>query len=193
MRCAIQQLKELIFHNAAYDVPNLVINGLMRIEDCNKVSDTLLWARMAEPDEITTKKSLTACGTRYLGMDPEGETMNQVFRSLGMKIADGYRRFDLDRPMYIIGAAMDAITTARLSPKVQAAARDRVTKGHPFSHIQLGASEVDGLLEREQIINRLLLRRSARGIRIDHEFLAQTQTSWEQDRNHAVDISAKQE
>ena len=147
IRNLISDLDVLIFHNSAFDVPNLTLNGLMRPTDIAKVEDTLIYARLAEPDELV-QKNLAAVATRYLGLDPSGITMNQVFKELGMKITEGWRNFDLDRPCYIYGAAWDALVTARLRDPLKRAAHSRLTTGHPFGHMGLDSSTAWDLVER---------------------------------------------
>jgi DNA polymerase I len=162
-------LDTLIFHNSAFDVPNLILNGLMRIEDIAKVVDTILYARLAEPSEFGGN-TLSTVGERYLGLTPDGASMTQIFREIGWKKSDGYRYSDLHMPFYIYGAAWDALITARVRDVVRNAAGSRLTNDHPFTKTGLDAHEAWDLVEREQVMNRMFLRRSARGIRIDEDF-----------------------
>jgi hypothetical protein len=164
------RLAAVVFHNSPYDVPILVRNGLMPLAAISTVWDTLLYARMAEPDE-RTRKSLATCSARYLGTDP-ANMLEQAMKALGMSRVDGYKAFDLDRPIYVHGAAIDGIVTARLAPLTRAAAMDRITFGHPFkAPLGVSGAEARRLVDREQRINRMFLRRSARGLRVDLDFL----------------------
>jgi DNA polymerase I-like protein with 3'-5' exonuclease and polymerase domains len=169
---AFGRLDKIIFHNSPYDVPNLGMSGLWRPEWCSKVVDTLLYARLAEPSVIM-KKSVEECAARYLGIAKSTTTMNRLFRELGLTIAEGWKRFDLDRPVYVFGAAMDAIVTARLEEPVRRAAMDTLTTGHPWTASPYGVRgyEAKRLVEREQILNqRIFLPRSVKGLRIDPEY-----------------------
>jgi len=169
---AFERLESVVFHNSPYDVPNLGMAGLWRPEWCSKVTDTLIYARLAEPSAIV-RKSVEECASRYLGVAKATTTMNKLFRELGLTIAEGWKRFDLDRPVYVFGAAMDAILTARLEPVVRKAAMDRLTQGHPWVGSPYGVrgTEAWRLVEREQIINRsIFLPRSVRGLRIDPDW-----------------------
>jgi DNA polymerase-1 len=172
IRNTIADLDVLIFHNSPFDVPNLVLNGLMTEQDIAKVEDTMIYARLAEPDRLT-KKDLTTLTVRYLELSPSHKTRNQVFKELGFKISEGWEHFDLDRPSYIFGAAWDGLVTARVRDLVKNAAHRRLTTGHPFRVWGLSSHDAWKLVEREQIINRLFLRRSVKGLRVDEEYLIQ--------------------
>lgn len=169
VRAALGQADELVLHNSPFDVPVLVRLGLMALDDVRKVRDTLTYCRLAEPDE-RTQKSLLAASARYLGSDGT-DILTQAFKALGLSKTNGFKAFDLDRPVYVQGAAIDGIVTARLLPLARQAAYDRLTSGHPFTTYGVSGAEAERLVEREQIINRVFLRRAARGLRVDLERL----------------------
>lgn len=168
---ALAEARRLVVHNSPFDVPILARHGLLRTQDINKVVDTLVYCRLAEPDERTSK-SLIAAGHRYLGTDKD-DSLGAAFKALGMSKSNGFETFDLDRPIYVQGAALDVILTARLLPLARAAAHRRITQGHPFTTYGVSGTEAEDLVEREQVINRMFLRRSARGLSVDLEFLDQ--------------------
>jgi DNA polymerase-1 len=168
IRKTFERAKWIVFHNSSFDIPNLYINGLIRLADITKVIDTILYDRLATPGE-TVRKSLEASGARHLGTHPGGELV-KAFKALNLSKTEGYKRFDLDRPIYVQGAASDPVVTAMLLPVVRQAAYNRLTKGHPFTGKGLSSSEAWDLVEREQRINRVLLARSARGFRVDFEY-----------------------
>lgn len=159
----------LIFHNSAYDVPILGVLGLMTLQDVDKVFDTLIYARLAESD-VYIPKTLEACAQRYLGLQPNTWGIALLFTALGITKAQGYKTVDIDSPAYMRGAIDDTITTARLLPEVQAAALKTLTD-HPFGARGVSNSEALRLLHREQIINRIFLKRSIKGLRVDLDFL----------------------
>lgn len=165
----IDYAPKLVFHNSAFDVPNLARNGLFAPEHCAKVEDTLIHARLAEPDSLTSK-SLIMTGHRYLGT-PKDDHLLAAFKLAGMTKEQGYYQFDLDRYVYLLGAASDALITSRLLPRVRAAAYDRLTTGHPFTENGVQGGDAWALVEKVQRFNRVLLRRACRGLRIDAEFL----------------------
>jgi DNA polymerase I len=169
IRSTIRHAREISMHYSAFDVPTLVHNKLMRLDDIGKVVDTLIYARLAEPDERTSK-SLLNCGHRYLGTDPT-DALVVAFKEARMSKAKGFEVYDLDRPLYVMGAAIDAIITARLLPRVREAALATLTTGHPFSRFGVTGQEALDLRDREQRINRIFLKRSARGLRVDIDYL----------------------
>lgn len=166
-RCLVG--RTLIFHNAAYDVPNLFLNGLIDRAQVESVVDTLIYARLAWPD-VLIRKGLEDLTQRFFGFRPE-ESMKVAFKRLGWTIKEGYKRMDIDSPLYLMGNAVDAVMTARIYPMVRKAALETLTQNHPFSTFGVKGDEAQRLLEREQLINRLKLRRSCAGIRVDFEYL----------------------
>ena len=169
VRGALALADQLVFHSSAFDVPNLFLAGLLTLDQVAKVHDTVIWGRLAHP-EITQPKSLEALSTRYLGFTSE-ETIKAAFKRLGLSIAEGFRTIDVDSPLYVQGNAVDAICTIRLMDRLRDAAYDRLTTGHPFTDNGVTGDEAWDLVEREQRINRMLLRRSCRGLRVDTDYL----------------------
>lgn len=160
----------LVFHNSCYDVPSLGANRLIRPEHCWKVWDTVLTGRLAEPDKQVPKK-LSACAERYLGYGFDKDGMMTSARAVGMRSqSEMYRKFDLDRPVYIRGAAADAIVTARLLDPIRMAAYSRLTN-HPFKDWGVEGDEAWRLIEREQRLNRMSLAKAVKGYLVDLEFL----------------------
>jgi DNA polymerase-1 len=168
-RYVIEHAPKLIFHNAAFDVPNLARNGLIGPDHCGKIEDTLVHARLAEPDSLTSK-SLIMTGHRYLGT-PKDDHLLAAFKLAGLTKEQGYYQFDIDRYIYLLGAGSDALITSRLLARVRAAAYDRLTTGHPFTENGVTGGEAWDLVEKLQRFNRIMLRRACRGLRIDAEFL----------------------
>jgi DNA polymerase-1 len=169
----IHTAPKLVFHNSAFDVPNLARNGLIGPDHCAKIEDTLVHSRLAEPD-LLTSKNLAAAGHRYLGTSTEDHLL-QAFKAAGLTKEQGYYQFDIDRYLYLLGSAADAIMTSRLLGRVRDAAYDRLTTGHPFTVNGVASGEAWELVEKVQRFNRILLRRACKGLRIDAEFLDQYQ------------------
>jgi DNA polymerase-1 len=169
----IHTAPKLIFHNSAFDVPNLARNGLIGPDHCGKIEDTLVHSRLAEPD-LLTSKNLAAAGHRYLGTSTEDHLL-QAFKAAGLTKEQGYYQFDIDRYLYLLGSASDAIMTSRLLGRVRDAAYDRLTTGHPFTVNGVAGGEAWELVEKVQRFNRILLRRACKGLRVDAEFLDQYQ------------------
>lgn len=169
VREIIQCSPKLIFHNSAFDVPNLARNGMFMVADCARVEDTLIHSRLAEPDSLIGK-NLIKVGARYLGT-PDTDHLLSAFKVAGLTKEQGYYQFDIDRYMYLLGSASDAVITARLLPFVRQAAYDRLTTGHPFTENGVTGSEAWELVDNLQRFNRIMLRRACLGLRVDVEFL----------------------
>lgn len=173
IRDIVEEARALYIHNTPFDVPALAANGLAP-KDLTKIWDTLIWARLAEPDERTSK-SLTSCVERWLGLKVETNITERA-RRMGLRTtAQYFRTADLDRPAYLWDAATDAVATARLVEKVRRAAYDRITTGHPFTSVGVTGDEAWRLVDREQRINQLFLDRTVKGMRWDPEYLDQYQ------------------
>lgn len=160
---------DLIFHNSSFDVTPLVLNRIMDREAIERVRDTLIYARMANPDE-RGMNSLEACAGTYLGFE-SGVSVAERARRRGLTKEEWFRTTDIDSPAYRWDAASDGLATARLFPVVRQAAYDRLTTGHPFTKYGVTGEEAWRLVERPQRVNRLFLRRNAKGFRWDPEYL----------------------
>jgi DNA polymerase-1 len=171
---SLEFARELLFWNSAYDVPNLARNGLLGTEFCAKVTDGVIYARLAEPDELV-RKSLTDTWERYLGSGDTSKATNgnkAMFRVMGVaNQREGFRTVDLHMPVFVHAAALDVVRTARLVPVTRDAAYRRLTSGHPYGDDGVSGPAAWQLVDREQRINRMLLRRSVKGLRVDLEYL----------------------
>ncbi|MEI6258266.1 MAG: DNA polymerase, partial [Planctomycetota bacterium] len=158
----------LVFHNSSYDVPILSAAGLMRLDDIGKVTDTLVAARLAWPDFTTHSNRLGDVATRVLGGDYDrwkgsleagwkavtGKSKSAMFDELGV-----------GSDAYVAYAAFDTIVTARVDEKLMDALAVALNPGLPSFRV----ADARYLNDREQAVNRLLLRRSATGIGFDDE------------------------
>jgi DNA polymerase-1 len=170
----MREAPALIFHGATFDIPPMVFHKLMDLDSINKVHDTLVYARMAEPDRMVDK-SLTGCVKRYLGASFDSDaTIKAAFKAAGHKtLAAGFANVDIDAPVYLRSACMDTALTAELAPILWQACITRMTTGHPFVSKGVDHAEAARVIEREQIVNRVFLRRSAIGLPVDTDFLDQ--------------------
>lgn len=168
IRDVVNSGRRLVFHNSPFDVPIMYITGLLDMDTCDAVTDTLIYARLAEPDERTSKNLMHACN-RHLGLGL-ADPLPDMLKRLGLSKQKWFAEFDLDTPNYTYMAASDAILTYRLRPVVRADAYSRITEGHPFRANGVFGAEADELVEREQVLNRDSLRRTCRGLRADTEY-----------------------
>jgi DNA polymerase I-like protein with 3'-5' exonuclease and polymerase domains len=182
---ALEAAKVLVFHNAAYDVPFLVRRGLMKMHQIAKIECTMVYARFATPGE-RVDKSLDGCSQRYLGTAKSEGLLSKAFKANGMTKTEGYRDYDLDRPIYVFGAAEDALTTAAIYLLVMRDCFHRLLD-HPFKDRGLQTTdEVVGVLNREQTINRMLIRRASKGYLVDYEFLDR----YREENQHVIDTDS---
>ena len=169
LRTFFERAPRLVFHNSPFDVPNLHLNGLFDRDWCAKITDTLIYARLAHPDN-RVRKSLEAMSSRYLGVDTK-VTIEKIFRMLGLTKTEGFRLMDIDTPIYLMSNGADAVATARLLGPIRQAAFQKITEGHPFTAMGVSGDEAWRLVEREQVINRMMLRRACKGLGADLDFL----------------------
>ncbi|UYL88161.1 DNA polymerase I [Gordonia phage Evaa] len=162
----------LILHNAPFDTPALFHSGLFGVHDINRIVDTLLLARFALPDTMI-RKSLSALVDRFLGWTEFSEGMKLAFKAAGYStIAAGFAGMDIDSPIYRVGAMADTIGTLLLEPMLRTEAI-RWTTNHPFS--TYGATtdaEAAEILGTQETVHRVMLRRTAKGLAVDPDYLA---------------------
>lgn len=161
----------IILHNAPFDVPALYHHGLISTEMIDKITDTLVLARMAFPDSFVAK-NLTALTVKHLGMADFAGGMERAFKAAGFRtIQAGYEGMDIDSPIYRQGAMADTIATLRLEPILRDKCREWLTD-HPFSHYgATSRNEADDLIATQETVHRVMLRRTAVGLNVDRKYL----------------------
>lgn len=163
----------LVLHNAAFDVPSMYQNGLIDLDSIRKVDDTLVDARLSWPDK-TVPKSLEALAGRddVLALDAGGETMSTAFAAAGYRSTEGFAMLDVWSPVYCLGAMADTVVTLRAHEPLKAAVRARL-RNNPFESATTCKTDADAdrVRDREQTTNRVMLRRSAKGVKVDVDYL----------------------
>lgn len=169
IRDCLKAARRLVFHNAAYDVPALHMAGLMDLAWIGNVHDTLVTARLAWPDR-STSNSLGPLAQRVLGGD---------YDRFKNALADGYRtvskgrvsmgqmfdRLGLSSPAFVAYAAFDVIATARVFAAMAGPLSQALNPGLPG----MRAVDARALDEREQVVNRVLLRANSVGLILDED------------------------
>lgn len=176
-RDAVSAAKTLIFHNSAFDVPPLIHCGAMSLADIDKVIDTLIIARMAYTDSIAGRglgpleKLLLATSDGKVHKDrfKEWAKINRY------SISEAFKRVTYQDPVYPMYAGWDGIVTHRILWPLWEAAIGQLTN-HPFGRYGADRETASYLLQREQRVNRIMLRRSARGLAVDPVRLEAEQT-----------------
>lgn len=187
-REALGAAAELVFHNAAYDVPPLVVAGLMALADIDKVTDTLVYARMALTG-FAARRGLGDLEKRYLGGALRSATKDRFgewAKVNGLSKSQAFATAGYAHPVYQLYAGWDGILTAMVLPHVAADAHRQLTD-HPFGRYGADSLTAHYLMGREQRVNRVMLRRSARGLAIDPDRLAREQDRLREQMNELSD------
>lgn len=175
-REAIGAARELVFHNGAFDVPPLVQVGIMRVDDIAKVYDTLIYSRMAFTGEMD-RHSLGELERKFLSerlRTPTKDNLAEWGRINRLTKSEVFEAAHYSDPVYAAYAGWDGILTALVLDPVRDAARHHLTD-HPFGRYGADPVQAEYLLEREQRVNRVMLRRSARGVQIDADRVSHEQ------------------
>jgi len=169
--------RTIVFHNSPYDVPPLVNLGIMPTDEVAKVWDTLVLARMAFPDTLVPK-GLDALAVNFLGApklpaDELRKITAAKHAAVGARTkAEYFAKADISSRSYLMGNLDDALTAAHLFRPLYESAISRLTQGHPFTDMGITTrEEAQRIIHREQVVNRTMLARSAKGLRVDEEFL----------------------
>lgn len=169
-REALAAARVLVFHNSPFDVPPLVAAGIMALSDVDKVVDTLVYARMALTGERDGRK-LSDLEKRYLSGVLRTMTKDNLAewgKINRLTKSEMFARAQYRDPVYAMYAGWDGVLTSMLLPHVRKAAKHQLTN-HPFGRYGADGDQADYLMEREQHVNRIMLRRSARGLRVDDQ------------------------
>jgi DNA polymerase-1 len=166
IRDCIRAARRIVFHNSAYDVPILVQAGLMRVSDIHKVEDTLVSARLAWPAQ-TDSNRLGSLADRVLG--PEYSllkgSLEEGFKAVNPRMSKSamFDRLGISSPAFVAYSAFDSLLTMRVHAALPGRLVSQLNPGLP------GFAPADAayLDRREQTVNRVLLARSAVGIRFD--------------------------
>lgn len=191
-REALSCAEILVFHNSAFDVPPLVAAGLMHLSDISKVFDTLVCARMAITG-FAAKRGLADLERRYLSKVLRSATKDQFTgwaKINGLKKSEAFSIAGYDHPVYQLYAGWDGILTSMIHPYVIEDAIRQLTD-HPFDRYGANYATAKYLIEREQRVNRAMLRRSARGLAIDPERIDTEQDQLRQRMNSLADELAE--
>lgn len=169
IRECLRAARRLVFHNAAYDIPALHVAGLIGLESIKKVHDTLVTARLAWPDRQTSN-SLGPLAQRVLGGDYDRfkNALANGFKAVSPGRVSKAQMFDqlgLASPAFVAYAAFDVIATARVYPALAALVSRALNLGLPG----MRAVDAKALDEREQVVNRVLLRANSVGLILDED------------------------
>lgn len=183
---------KIVFHNAPFDTPALVLTGLLERGGVRKVTDTMVLARMAWPDPwvrinhkpVRMPMKLEGLAVQHLGFNDYSGGLELAFKAAGYKNKElGYANMDINSPTYRRGAMADTVVTLLLEPICRAAAITR-TVDHPFS--DFGATTTAAaadILATQELVHRVMLWRTARGINVDRDYMTEYQESVDGERS----------
>lgn len=175
----------LVFHNAAFDVPSLIANGLMTYDHIAKVYDTLMYARLSRPDTMVGK-SLEDLTKAVLGWT-DLTSIGVVMKAAGFATQDaGYKGMDIDSMVYCNGAMLDTRATIQLVKPLRAEGVGVLAAVAEGPWKDWAAEDPAAMVEREQVVNRLMLHAGARGMAFDAEYYA----AWKSRHDKTIDSAA---
>jgi DNA polymerase-1 len=165
---ALRAATTMVFHNSPFDVPVLTSLGYMRIDDIERVHDTIIDVRLARPSDHGGHGLADAAKT-HLGVDYERfkRQAQQTYREVtGRTKAAMFKESGLHSESYAIYSAGDPLITIRVYAAMPAALAHTFSD-HPFKF----SGDWRAIRDREQTENRQLLRRSCIGIHTDFEVI----------------------
>lgn len=167
-RDALAAADILVFHNSPFDVPPLYHAGAMTLDDVDKVVDTLIWANMAFTDSFGGR-GLADLERKVLGISAEEaqkDRFKQWCKINGYTISQGFKAVRYEDRAYAMYSGYDGIVTVRLPGPLMGLVIQQLTN-HPFGRYGADNAQADALLIEPQIVNRVMLRRSCKGLAID--------------------------
>jgi DNA polymerase-1 len=171
LRMICQRAEWLILHNAPFDIPGLVAAGLLTMDQIAKVMDTMVLARMVFTDTLD-KKDLASLAAKVLAIPSLNNALKIAQKAAGLVGNEKwFREGDIGMQTYRFGAMADTAVTLRLaSPLFEMAVTQELN--HPFGIYGLNTrEEAVALVLRHQEANRVMLRRGARGMEVDLDYL----------------------
>lgn len=170
IRRLLSQAPELIFHNASFDIPLLIADGLTDVEVVERVTCTLVTSRLGLPGRVA--HDLGSLAERFLNI-PKSNIEN-VFGAAGYKNkADGFLYMDIDSATYLASAMLDTAVTATLAPLLLDYTVKHLTCDHGYMHFALDRDGALNEIQRQQIVNRVMMRSSVRGFVLDENYYEQ--------------------
>lgn len=172
VRLICTKASALVLHSSPFDVPGLVHHGLLTLAQIDKVHDTLILARMAWPDTFHGHK-LSDLASSVLGIPNYTQGLSLSIKAAGYRsVSEWFAKGDIHMPAYRTNAMADTVVTLRLAYPLFEAAVDRQLD-HPFgaSHGLTDRNDAIALVERQTIANRVMLRRCAKGMEVDLDYL----------------------
>lgn len=198
VKLMIEAAGTIVLHNAPYDIPGLYQNYLMDLDDIDKVWDTLVLARMYNTD-FKGGRDLDTLASKYADFPELSTKIEQSFAIMGHKPGVdevtgekfsgkdmAFRNSTPDDPIYRAGAMADTVATLRILPILWEMVRQQqvdFAAQLPSPGFTGSVTErINYLIEREQVTNRVMLRRSAIGILADLDYAEKYRQDFERSK-----------
>ena len=186
IKTIIDAAKTLVFHNSVFDIPGLYQSRLMELHHIDKVWDTIILARMLETHK-QAGRDLDTLARKHANFPEITTKIEESFAIMGHKPYKdaetqekhsskdmGFRSTTPETPIYRAGAMADTVATLRLlGPLYQIVFETQMdyalrlpTPG--FTGDQAG--RIHYIMQREQVSNQVMLKRSAIGIAANMEY-----------------------
>lgn len=161
----------IVTHNSLFDIPILVHAGGVTLEQCAKVVDTLVLARMLDT-ERAGGRTLTDLAVTYLGHVPaqkdDGLTLASALGS--KKASDRFALQDIDSTAYLAGNRADALTTLALYPRVHRDVAEWTSRGYVELGIADRYSDPYAVIAEVCSAHTIALRSACVGVGVDAGF-----------------------
>lgn len=176
VRDVLGRATEIIVHNAQFDLPIITGADMAGVDVVEKVTDTLILSRAADP--ARKSHSLGALCADVLGLpQPDPAVM---YADAGVRSArEWYARVDLDYGPYVTQAAADAAVLPRLRDVLVQQTVQRWT-ANPYAGKGLTRDEAYVLIDDFQTAGKVMLRASCQGLALDREYITRYTAEVEQ-------------
>lgn len=167
VRRVIDDAAELVVHNAQFDLPILTGAGMADVEAVEKVIDTLILSRAADPGR--TSHALGDLAADLLGL-PQGDPA-MMYADAGVRSASAwYETVDINHGPYLAQAAADAAILLRLRNALTERAV-ALWMSNPYTGYGLDEAIAHAVLADYQTAARVMLRASCTGLDVDLDYV----------------------
>lgn len=160
---ALERATALVVHNAQFDIPVIVAAGWASIEIVEKVIDTFIMSRLANPG-FSGKHDLAACFQTYL--DIASADFGGFLKAAGMKRDEWYAAGTFANRWWLVGACEDTADLVTLALTLRDAAI-RNLMAAPYRSWALDYGGAEALVNQIVVVAKVVLRSSCRGLAID--------------------------
>lgn len=186
IRQIMDNASALVFHGGTFDIPVMVMYELMSLESIEKVWDTLVLSKqLYSGDE--GRRTLEAVVDKLTSMNDGAVSINTMFKAMGLKNKE-FEGLDINSPTFARGAMADTLGTLMIfQPLYENIVKlylNYYASNKEFDET-FNQDKAQYLIEREQVTNRTMIRRSSLGIKVNRDYLAEYAESVKQEMEEA--------